>query len=142
MTAGTSPLFPPALIHFLKKHASKQCPAEQQAYAECVRGRSISVVRLSPPQLSRDVEVVARLMRDGPPQTGVGVQRSGGGHELVSTVRSHTIAWRPPASKTRSDLVAAGLLAADARITNIPPTLPLVRAAPAVNSRIRRPRTP
>ena len=34
-----------ALIHILRKRAASRCGAEQKAYADCVRGRVISVVR-------------------------------------------------------------------------------------------------
>ena len=35
-----------ALIHHMKQHAVKQCKEQQKAYAECVRGRTVSVVRV------------------------------------------------------------------------------------------------
>ena len=38
-----------ALIHILRKRAASRCGAEQKAYADCVRGRVISVVRLLRP---------------------------------------------------------------------------------------------
>lgn len=36
---------PAALIHVMKANAVQQCKAEQKAYADCVRGRTVSVVR-------------------------------------------------------------------------------------------------
>jgi hypothetical protein len=40
-------VFAAALIHLMKSRAVKQCTAEQKAYADCVRGRSLTIVRAS-----------------------------------------------------------------------------------------------
>jgi hypothetical protein len=45
LPSATLPLPAAALIHFMKSRAVKHCTAEQKAYAECVRGRTLSVVR-------------------------------------------------------------------------------------------------
>jgi hypothetical protein len=37
-----------ALIHVLKSRAVRQCKEEQRAYYECVKGRTLSVVRCWP----------------------------------------------------------------------------------------------
>ena len=34
-----------ALIHLMKSQAVRQCTAEQRAYYDCVKGRTLSVVR-------------------------------------------------------------------------------------------------
>ena len=35
-----------ALRYYMKEHALRMCPAEQKGYADCVRGRTLSVVSL------------------------------------------------------------------------------------------------
>lgn len=41
----TAPRRATALIHLMKSRAVKHCHDEQKAYADCVRGRGVSLVR-------------------------------------------------------------------------------------------------
>lgn len=44
-----------ALRYYMKEHALRMCPAEQKGYADCVRGRTLSVVSLhSRPHIPND----------------------------------------------------------------------------------------
>ena len=47
-------MHPAALIHLMKNRALKKCKDEQKAYADCVRGRGISLARARALACSRE----------------------------------------------------------------------------------------